>query len=499
MLYHVGETWGTLMTGDGRNVSGCEHAMLRLHGLSYLTQCVFFISSSVFLSESHPAHLALITASLIMTGNISVTSLGLADARINEAEVVSPKQEQTAPVSEEVSPPVSYGTESIYLDTRITFENYAYWANRSREVEKSLSAVDAGYSGLGSLLLGNKAATIPSRSQKVLVMTDNAKKKSDLPATDETTTTNASDGCGITESEWEQAQRAVRTATWGSIFYLIATDLLGPNSVPWAFSKMGYGPGVVLYTLFGALSCYSGLQLWNIFVGLDSTRFPMRNYGDVAFRVYGSWARTLVNIMQSFQFLMNVTLLIETNGQGLAQMVEGASQKGFLCFISAQVIFTVIGMVLGQIRTLQRLSFLATIALWLNIVVIIMTMVVVHQYPPNYSASLSSYKIPKGPIQTSGFWPPDSALHDKVNALMNAVFSYGGATLFNELMAEMRRPYDFWKGFIIAEAFIYCCYIIFGMVVYSAQGQFTFNPAYQGKSTASVSYLITNYSTLTSL
>jgi hypothetical protein len=262
---------------------------------------------------------------------------------------------------------------------------------------------------------------------------------------------------------------------------------------------MGYGPGVVLYTLFGALSCYSGLQLWNIFVGLDSTRFPMRNYGDVAFRVYGSWARTLVNIMQSFQFLMNVTLLIETNGQGLAQMVEGASQKGFLCFISAQVIFTVIGMVLGQIRTLQRLSFLATIALWLNIVVIIMTMVVVHQYPPNYSASLSSYKIPKGPIQTSGFWPPDSALHDKVNALMNAVFSYGGATLFNELMAEMRRPYDFWKGFIIAEAFIYCCYIIFGMVVYSAQGQFTFNPAYQGKSTASVLYLITNYSTLTSL
>jgi hypothetical protein len=185
---------------------------------------------------------------------------------------------------------------------------------------------------------------------------------------------------------------------------------------------------------------------------------------------------------------MNVTLLIETNGQGLAQMVEGASQKGFLCFISAQVIFTVIGMVLGQIRTLQRLSFLATIALWLNIVVIIMTMVVVHQYPPNYSASLSSYKIPKGPIQTSGFWP-----------LMNAVFSYGGATLFNELMAEMRRPYDFWKGFIIAEAFIYCCYIIFGMVVYSAQGQFTFNPAYQGKSTASVLYLITNYSTLTSL
>ncbi|OGE55687.1 hypothetical protein PENARI_c004G01482 [Penicillium arizonense] len=383
-----------------------------------------------------------------MAGNISITNLGLADARIDEAEVITPKQEQTTSVSHEVPPSVLHGNGTIYLDSSITFENHAYWAKRSRE--------------------------------EVPAMTDATEKKSDLPPTGETNTADATDSWGITESEWEHAQRAVRTASWGSIFYLIATDLLGPNSVPWAFSKMGYGPGVVLYTVFGAMSCYSGLQLWKMFVGLDSTRFPMRNYGDVAFRVYGSWARIFVNVLQSFQFLMNVTLLIETNGQGLAQMAAGANQKGFLCFIVAQIIFMVIGLVLGQIRTLQRLSFLATIALWLNIVVVILTMAVVHQYPPNYSASLTSYRTPKGPIETSGYWPSDSALHDKINALMNAVFSYGGATLFNELMAEMRRPYDFWKGFIIAEAFIYSCYIIVGMVVYRAQGQFTFNPAYQG-------------------
>src|SRR6195952_3044827 len=44
----------------------------------------------------------------------------------------------------------------------------------------------------------------------------------------------------------------------------------------------------------------------------------------------------------------------------------------------------------------------------------------------------------------------------------------------------MRRPYDFWKGLICAEIFIICVYITMGMVVYSAQGQFTYNPAYQG-------------------
>ena len=140
-----------------------------------------------------------------------------------------------------------------------------------------------------------------------------------------------------------------------------------------------------------------------------------------------------------------------------------------------------IGFILGQIRTLQRLSYLANIAVWLNIIVVIMTMAVVHEYPPNYEASMTSYGTPKGPVKTTGYWPESSTLNDKVNAMMNAVFAYGGATIFNELMAEMRRPYDFWKGFIIAEIFIYVCYLVSGMVVYSAQGQFTFNPAYQGK------------------
>lgn len=39
---------------------------------------------------------------------------------------------------------------------------------------------------------------------------------------------------------------------------------------------------------------------------------------------------------------------------------------------------------------------------------------------------------------------------------------------------------DFWKSLICAEAFIYAVYITMGMVVYSAQGQFTYPLAYQG-------------------
>ena len=34
----------------------------------------------------------------------------------------------------------------------------------------------------------------------------------------------------ITEEEYIQASRAVRTATWGAVFFLITTDILGPFS-----------------------------------------------------------------------------------------------------------------------------------------------------------------------------------------------------------------------------------------------------------------------------
>jgi hypothetical protein len=98
-----------------------------------------------------------------------------------------------------------------------------------------------------------------------------------------------------------------------------------------------------------------------------------------------------VNFLQSFQFFLNVVLIIESSGQGLAQMAQGPSGNGFLCckcelvtekqnlklilvtVIVAEVIFMLLGFILGQIRTLQRLSWLANMAIWLNVVVIIMT------------------------------------------------------------------------------------------------------------------------------
>ena len=233
--------------------------------------------------------------------------------------------------------------------------------------------------------------------------------------------------------------------------------------------------GITLYVVFGAMAFYSGIQLWWQFTGLDSPRYPMRNYGDLGFRLYGKWARTLINILQSCQFFLNVTIIIEASGQGLQQMAAGVNGTGVLCFVAAEVIFTLLGFVFGQVRTLQQVGWLANLAVWLNVFVILMTMGVIPAFGPNYEASAAAYNTtPNEPIVTSAYWPPGTTLNDRINGLMNGVFAYGGATLFNEFMAEMRRPMDFWKALLCADIFIFSVYLTIGMVVYSYQGQYTY-------------------------
>jgi small-conductance mechanosensitive channel len=109
----------------------------------------------------------------------------------------------------------------------------------------------------------------------------------------------------------------------------------------------------------------SGFQLWKVFMAMDSDRYPMKSYADCFFRVYGRWARHGVNILQAIQLLFTVSILILSNGQSISQV-----SKGSICFIACLVIFMAAGMVVGQIRTLQRFGWLANFAVWINLLIL---------------------------------------------------------------------------------------------------------------------------------
>jgi hypothetical protein len=72
-----------------------------------------------------------------------------------------------------------------------------------------------------------------------------------------------------------------------------------------------------------------------------------------------------VNILQAIQLLFIVSILILSNGQSISQV-----SKASICFIVFLVIFMAAGMVVGQIRTLQRFGWLANFAVWINLLIL---------------------------------------------------------------------------------------------------------------------------------
>ena len=203
-------------------------------------------------------------------------------------------------------------------DPSVTFDEYIYHARISRAEEDRSYGKGSDHAAtkgpLQTFVLGKIGHKELKDRRKPL-----AQEKTNSNASANSPTGAGSDGVldtsMIPEEEWLQASRAARTASWGAIFYLITTDILGPYTAPWALSQLGYGPGISLYTIFGVLAWYSGYQIWQMYIALDSDRYPLKGYGDIAFRIFGSWARHIVNVLQSFQFFLNVALLIIGSGE----------------------------------------------------------------------------------------------------------------------------------------------------------------------------------------
>lgn len=114
----------------------------------------------------------------------------------------------------------------IYVDSSIQFEDYHYWANQSREYEKTLETANVGFAGMAKMVVGRGS----HNGEQPIVGVDGSgsdspsyelseKKASDTGdsavAHGTATTPTKEDKYGLTETEWDQAQRASRTATWG--------------------------------------------------------------------------------------------------------------------------------------------------------------------------------------------------------------------------------------------------------------------------------------------
>lgn len=223
---------------------------------------------------------------------------------------------------------------------------------------------------------------------------------------------------------------------------------------------------------------------------LDSYEYPVRTYSDLAFRIYGSGARYLVLCFQALQLLLSVAVILVSNGEALSQ-----ASRFRLCYAVCVVVWAIAGFLLGQIRTLQKFGFLANFAIWINLLIMFITMGVAANSPPLYSAYTASagYSVNPAlvkpnaagvfpPVTHSGGLPDSSNFAGSVNGLMNAVYAYSGTQIFIDFMAEMSQPRNFLKSMWSSQFFIYACYMLYGLFMYAYQGQYVQNPSYLGIS-----------------
>lgn len=378
----------------------------------------------------------------------------------------------------------------VHNDPEILFEEYLHYAKITRAEEREFEANLT--KGKDPWSLGGMIKNRFSKGHQ-----------NEATEADSQIATHHDDWSTVTDAEWRQASRATRTATWGSIFFLITTDILGPTGAPWAFANTGYGPGVALYTTFGLMAGISGFYVWGVYIHMDSDRYPLRDFGQAYFRVFGSRARHIINVLQSLQMLMLVAILILSNGGSVSQISLGKDDihGNGLCFIVCLLIMAFVGMFLGQIRTLQRFGWLANLSVFTTITVAFISIGVSSNTPVNYAAMLGSFggnttaygntNFPNGTIESAipvvkfagtppdGFASGGTGFLGTYQGINSIIYAYGGAMLFFNLLAEMRNPWDFWKGMIIADVFIYGVYMFFGALQYSFQGQYTYNNSYQ--------------------
>ena len=118
-------------------------------------------------------------------------------------------------------------------DSSITFEEYHYYANKTRAEKEEHAGDIRGTQGWVEMVFPTKSGMGAGN------VTTAEKHGADIAGT-----VNLSDPerrNQITDDEWTNASRALRTATKSAIFYLITTDILGPFGLPFAFATTGWG------------------------------------------------------------------------------------------------------------------------------------------------------------------------------------------------------------------------------------------------------------------
>ena len=115
-------------------------------------------------------------------------------------------------------------------DPNVSFEEYLYYASISRAEETREAG---GNHHVMSILPGKYGRQHQTAIEEpVGTSTSKGAYDKETEVSRSATSPTRPPEYTVADDEWMRASRAARTATWGAVFYLITTDILGPYSVP---------------------------------------------------------------------------------------------------------------------------------------------------------------------------------------------------------------------------------------------------------------------------
>jgi hypothetical protein len=150
---------------------------------------------------------------------------------------------------EETTPPyVGSSSPSGYLkpqhrprhDPDVTFEEYHYYALKTREEQDKAEPVGPATTIWQTLFKKRDDDASHDEASPPSTGLQENEKEPDVNISD-----RGKDRLEVSDEEWSNASRMMRTATVGACFYLITTDILGPYGVGFAMGTLGWGPGIV--------------------------------------------------------------------------------------------------------------------------------------------------------------------------------------------------------------------------------------------------------------
>ena len=123
--------------------------------------------------------------------------------------------------------------ERLLHDPAVTLDEYCYYAEKTRAEEDEASRTEIPQMGILQIMFPSKngPSAVQTASEASPPGRDYEKRQGSV--TGDANLARRDLRLAITDEEWTNASRALRTATCAACFYLITTDIFGPFGVGW--------------------------------------------------------------------------------------------------------------------------------------------------------------------------------------------------------------------------------------------------------------------------